>query len=173
MDETSVAKVNAAMIDMAASTGIEKEQISPTQLPAGQPGTEAGLCHGGAGDREAVCPEYIVDKPRTVKSVGSGFTVGVATADFCLCEGDELVNTGVVRCGCFLTAALFGRFARTGCRCGDWVSGGEDQAVAFAGEVERAAGIVGDDKCQASGISLEVGDMEGAGIGCPSLHAEG
>lgn len=60
--ESAVAEVNAAVVDMAASAGIEKEHIPPTQLPAGQPGAKAGLLHGGAGDREAVFSEDIIDK---------------------------------------------------------------------------------------------------------------
>lgn len=174
MDETSVAKVNAAVIDMAASAGIEKEQISPTQLPAGQPGTEAGLLDGGTGNGEAVFLEDIVNKTRTVEAIGPGFAIGVTAADFFLCQGDDVINPCfMIRCFC-ASAIFFGRLILMDYRrCRDRISGGEDQAIAFASEMEGAAGIVGDDERQALGVGLEVGNMQSAGVGRHSQCVQG
>lgn len=73
----------------------------------------------------------------------------------------------------FAPDAFFGRFALMGCRCWDRVSGGEDQAIAFAYEMEGTAGIVGDDQCQAFGIGFETGDVQGAGVGRHPRHTQG
>jgi len=92
MDEAAFAEVNAAVVDMSPVAGIEKEQIAPAELVAGEFGAVGGLVAGCAGDGDTALTKDIIDKTGTIKTIRAGLAVCIGGADFAFGQRDELVE---------------------------------------------------------------------------------